>query len=248
MKINKILLIFKKAPFPAIMTIISFVLFIGVYLLTTVKSIEPYYFESLIFTVPFLCFGTITFLSVTKRLKVVASSVITSILIVVLGVAALVALTFMSIQTATTITSDIGKYERVLKQTGFPNNELTKYFPSKIPDNAKNIVFRYNPAFLQGGENFDLKFETDSDSIMNYIEDFSKNSKWIGKSKDSEAEKNGIFSGMFNVFGYMDMPEDFTIYLIDSKPYQLNNWNHGKVTLVAISKQRNEIIFYAENW
>ena len=60
MKINKISLILKKAPFPSIMTIISFVLFIGVYLFATMTSIEPYYFESLIFAVPFVCLGITT--------------------------------------------------------------------------------------------------------------------------------------------------------------------------------------------
>lgn len=30
--------------------------------------------------------------------------------------------------------------------------------------------------------------------------------------------------------------------------YHPNNWNHGKLSLVAISKYRNEIIFFAEDW
>lgn len=122
-------------------------------------SIEPYYFASLVFAVPFVCFGIITFFTVTEKLKIVASSAITGILIFVLGFA----IVFMSIELATTVTTDIGKYERVLKLTHYPNNPLTKYFPGKIPSNTKNIVFSYNPAFLQGGENFDLKFEMDSE-------------------------------------------------------------------------------------
>ena len=113
-----------------------------------------------------------------------------------------------------------------------------------------NIVFRYNPAFLQGGENFELKFETDSYSIKNYINKFSKNAKWIGKSNDSKAEENGIFSGIFGNLGlgYGDLPEDYTIYLINSKPYRPGDWNHGTLSLAAISEQKNEIIFYAEHW
>jgi hypothetical protein len=248
MRINKISLIFKKAPFPSIMTIISFVLFIGIYLFATVKSIEPYYFEGLIFAMPFVCFGIITFFTLTEKLKIVASSVITGILIFVLGFAMLFALFFMSFDAATTVTMDIDKYERVLKLTDYPNNPLTKYFPRKIPSNTKNIIFSYNPAFLQGGENFNFKFETDSDSIKNYIDEFSQKAKWIGELSDSEAEKNGVFSGAFSMLGYTDLPEDFTIYLIDSKPYHPYDWNHGELSLVAISKQRNEIIFLAEDW
>ena len=86
MEISKISLIFKKAMFPAVMTAISFVLFLGVYFFVTVKSIEPYYFEGLMFVVPFVCFGICTFFTVTEKLKIVASSVITSILMFVLGI------------------------------------------------------------------------------------------------------------------------------------------------------------------
>lgn len=238
----------KKALFPAIMTIISFVLFIGIYLFVTMRSVEPYYFWGLVFAVPFVCFGIITLFTVTGKLKTVASSVITGILILVMGFAMLGAFFYISFDAATTVTTDIGKYERVLKVTGYPNNPLTKYFPGKIPGNARKIIFRYNPAFLQGSENFDLKFETDTDSINNYTSKFSKEAKWTGKSSDSEAEKNGVFSGIFEIFGYTDLPEDFTIYLIDSKPYHPNDWNHGELSLAAISKQRSEIIFLAEDW
>ncbi len=137
---------------------------------------------------PFVCLGIITFFTVTEKLKIGASSVITGILIFILSFGMLFAFVFMSIDIATTTTTDIGKYERVLKLTDYPNNLLTKYFPNKIPGNTKNIVFSYNPAFLQGGENFDLKFEMDSDSIKNYIDEFSHKAKWIGKSRDVEAE------------------------------------------------------------
>lgn len=248
MKINKISLIFKKAPFPSIMTIISFVLFIGIYLFMTMTSIDPHYFAGLMFAVPFVCFGIITFFTVIGKFKIVASSVITGSLIFILGFEMLFSFVFMVFKAATTITTDISKYERVLKLTGYPNNPLIKYFPDKIPENAKDIVFSYNPAFLQGGENFDLKFKTDPDSIKNYIDEFSKRAKWIRKPSDNEAEKNGIYFGAFNIFGYDVLPEDFTIYLVDSKPYKPNDWNHGELSLAAISKQRNEIIFLAERW
>ncbi len=248
MKISKVSLIFKRAPISAIMTIISFVLFLGVYWFITVRSIEPYYFKGLIFAVPFISFGIITFFTVKEKLKIGVSSIITGILIFLLGFASFFALIFLSVDAATTLTTDIGKYERVLNLKGYPKNSLIKYFPYKIPDNAKNVVFRYNPPFLQGGENFGLKFEADLDSIKSYIDEFSQKAKWVGKASNTEIKKNGISSSAFNALGYMNLPEDFTIYLIDSKPYKPDNWNHGELTLVAVSKQRNEIIFHAEDW
>lgn len=248
MEKSKIALIFKKASFPAMTTIISFAVFVGVYWLVTVRSIEPYYFEGLIFAVPFVCFGIITFFTIKEKLKLVYSSIITLVLIFLLGPAMLVTLTFMIIDSATTVTTDIGKYERVLNLKGYTSNSLIKHFPDKIPCNAKDIIFSYNPAFLQGGENFDLKFNTDLDSIESYIDQFSLKAKWQGKASDKEAEKNGIFFGSFYTFGYTNLPGDFTIYLIDSKPYKPSDWNHGELSLVAISKQSKEIIFHAKDW
>lgn len=154
----------------------------------------------------------------------------------------------MAFQEATTVTTDIGKYERVLKLTGYPNNQLIKYFPNKIPGSAKNIVFSYSPAFLQGGENFNLKFEIDSDSTNNYSDEFSKKAKWIGKWSDNKTENNGIMTGTFGMIDYDVLPEDFTMYLFDSKPYQPDDWNHGYLSVVAVNKQRNEIIFHSEQW
>ena len=105
---KKALKIFKKAPYPALVTIISFILFIGLYLLFTLTVVNPYYIKGLIFIIPFLCFGIVTFYTAADKL--------------------------------------------------------------------------------------------------------------------------------------------ITIYLIEGKPYKQNNWNHGKISLIAISTQRNELIFYAEDW
>lgn len=248
MMIDKKALLLKKAPFPTIMTIISCMLFIMVYLFLTVVIIEPHYCLGLIFVLPFISFGIIAYLSTTEKLNSIASTVITVLLIIALGFAAFVAFIVIMVSTATTVTTDIDKYQKVLKLNSYPDNSLIQYFPDKIPNNAENIKFRYHPAFLQGGEVFVLKFETDSDSIKSYSELSSQKAQWIGKTNDSLAEKNGIFLGEFDSAGYTELPKDFTIYLFESKPYKPHDWNHGQLCLVAISEQRNEIIFLADKW
>lgn len=248
MKLSKISFVFKRSPFPASMTIISFALFTYLYWLFTGNAIEQFYFEPLIFAVPFVCFGITTFLVVIGKLRNVIANVIILGLTLVLGLALYFIFIFMAIQQAITVTTDIGKYERVLKMTGYPNNQLIKYFPAKIPESAKNIKFSYCPAFLQGGENFNLEFETDSDSIIKYINEFSENAKWTGKWSENKTEKNGIMDGTFGSDNYFELQEDFTIYLFDSKSYRPNDWNHGYLSVVAISKQKNVIIFHSEQW
>lgn len=85
-------------------------------------------------------------------------------------------------------------------------------------------------------------------AINKYIGEFSQAAKWIGKINDSKAMLNGIYSSDFEIMGYTVLPEDFTIYLISSKPYKPNSWNHGETSIVAISQERNEIIFLANDW
>lgn len=239
---------FRMALFPTIMAIISFILFLVAYLFVTVKAIKPYYLMGLIFGVPFICFSIVAYFATKGKLINAISYIITILLIVVSVFIMFVTFTFISIDAATTEITDIEMYERVLKVKNYPENSLIDYFPEKIPDNAENIAFRYNPAFVQGGENFDLKFKIDSDSINSYIREFSQQAKWIGKLNDSEAENNGVAFASFHALGYDELPKDFTIYLIGSSPYKSMDWNHGQLSLVAISKIRNEIIFLAEDW
>jgi len=217
-------------------------------MLVTMGVAEPYYLEGLIFAVPFISFGLITLSTVKGKLKTLASFVLTLILIIAFSGTSFFAFMHLLVDAATTTTTDIDKYERILKMKGYPDNFWVEHFPDKIPENAENIVFRYNPRFLQGGETFALKFKTDSGSIENYINKFYEKAKWTGTFSDNNPKANGIFSNTFDKLGYKELPEDFTIYVIYSEAYRPYNWNHGAFSLVAVSQQRNEIIFLEENW
>ncbi|WP_207648960.1 hypothetical protein [Caldicoprobacter faecalis] len=212
------------------------------------ETVEPYYLEGLIFAVPFIAFGLVTFFTVNEKLKMGISSAITAVLIVVLGFTSLLAFIYIAVDVATTTINDTDKYQRVLKVTGYPDNPLIQHFTEKIPGDAKNIVFQYYPGFLQGGTLWGLRFQADPNSIENYIYRLSKMAKCIGKPKDSQAQSNGIFSGTFTSLGYFDLPEDFIIFVIYSKSYKPDDWNHGQLSLAAVSQQRNEVIFLAEDW
>lgn len=239
---------FRKAPFPAVMTVLSLILFLGIYYFCTLGSSVPLYGEGLVFIIPFLCFGTITFLTGRGDMKPSFSSALTGILIVVLPVAMFFVLVFVSLDAATTTITDVGSYQRVLRHTGYPDNALIRHFPEEIPKNAKDPAFRYHPAVLQGGEDFELRFDTDPASLRQYAGEFSTKAKWIGKSSDPDAEQNGIVDGEFEIFPAGSLPENFTVYVFDSEPYRPNDWNHGKLSLAAVSGQKNQVLFYAQSW
>ncbi len=131
MKTNKLLSAIKKAPFPTIMAIISFILFLVAYSFVTVKAIKPYYLMGLIFIIPFVSFGIIAYFTARAEIVPVISYIITILLIVVSVLIMFVTFTFISIDAATTETTDIEMYERVLKLKDYPENTLINYFPEK---------------------------------------------------------------------------------------------------------------------
>ena len=183
-----------KAKFPAIMTMFSFLLFIVIYLYVTITAIEPYYWEGLIFATPFICFGVVTYFTGIGRVKTKNSIIITTFLIIVFSIVMYFAFISIAIDAATTVITDIDKYERALKLHGYPENPLISHFPDEIPYNARNVVFRYNPAFGMGGESFNLKFEIDSNSINDYIQHYLNIAKWIGKPDAKKEQLNGIMA------------------------------------------------------
>ncbi|MDF2700084.1 MAG: hypothetical protein K0Q49_1640 [Haloplasmataceae bacterium] len=232
-RIKKINLIVKQAKLPALLTMISLGLFIVIYLFVTLTAVEPYYLEGLMFAVPFVIFGIITYFTVKGKLKLKTSNLTSIILIFVLGILMMFSFIAMSVDAAGIGTTDVAKYQRVLRITGYPNDKLTEHFPNKIPENAKNIRFEYTPSIF-GSKSFKLKFELDTVLIDNYIKEFSTKAIKSG-SLDELYNNNEIPINTFTILGYNELPDDFTVFKLESKG----------TSFVAISKQRNEIIFVA---
>lgn len=245
---KRILTGIKKAPFPAGMAIISLILFVLVYYSITIKTVYPCYKAGLLFAVPFLCFLLLTFLRVKSLITAPVSNVFTAVLIPLLAIGMLIILFLLSIDAAATDTTDTSKYEKVLSLTAYPQNPLVKHFPDKIPSDAQNSFFYYTPRFLQGGEVIALRFETDLQTIEEYIKQVSGSLVWSGKMSDNTIEKYGLYTDIFSSVNYEELPEDFTVDLLYARPYRPDDWNHGKISLFAFSKQRKEAIFLAEDW
>ncbi len=226
---KKMRFIVKQAKLSAILTMASLGFFILIYLFVTLTAVKPYYLEGLIFAVPFVVFGIITYFTVKGKLKLKTSNLTSIILTCVLGIFMTYSFIAMSIEAAGTGTTDVAKYQRVLRING--SDRLTEHLPNKIPENAKNIKFEYTPSFF-GSKSYKLKFETDTESIDSYIKDFSYKAIKSG-SLDELYNNNEIPINTFTNLGYNELPEDFTVYKLESKG----------VSFVTISKQRNEIIF-----
>ena len=230
--------------YPAITAAVAFAAFAVIYALIIFAAPQPEYLMGLIFALPFLIFALIALLSYKEKLKPTASTVITSILIPVLLISSWFYLIFFYIKEATKTITDVSGYERVLKVNGYSKNKLISFFPAKIPADARDIYFSYNPPFLQGGCHYILSYTTENSSDLSVSKQKLANEAiWTGTYSQAMSERNELqflFSGD-------ELTEDFTIYLIYSRPYR-GYWNHGEISAAAISEEQNKIIFKCSDW
>ena len=145
---------------------------------------------------------------------------------------------------STTPILDVNQYETILKSY---DPKLTRHFPPHVPGSAMQVQFYYLPAFLQGGSYLQLRCKLPSEEINALLDRYRPIAKQIG-SNNEIAASDGIPLTSFH--GEPQLPEDFQILILGGEPYKTNpaDWNHGYTYGLAISTQRQEVIYYADYW
>ncbi len=136
---------------------------------------------------------------------------------------------------------------------------LVEHFPQSIPEDAKDVKFSYLPGFLQGGTYIQLRYSTTPEQIETLYKKFSvqkTKSFFGGNTNDHINVKEGMPTTFFYTSdkrGHERFPEDYEIMIFDPVVKEADRpqgfyWNHGICHGVAISKKRNEIVYWAERW
>ena len=154
-------------------------------------------------------------------------------------------------------TSDVTnprKYEKVLKEHWNYPQKLVAHFPPSIPTDAQNVRFSFRPVFLQGGAHIQLRYSASPEIIDELYERLSvqkTKSYYGGQSSEHMNMEGGMPTTIFYTSGSenFEFPDDYEIMIFDELVTQNGGyWNHGKSHGVAISRQRNEIVYWAEHW
>lgn len=150
------------------------------------------------------------------------------------------------------------KYEHVLTKRWYYSDALISHFPSSIPNDAQNVRFSFRPAFLQGGAHIQLRYSASPEKIDELYERFSvqkTKSYYGGQSGEHMNMEGGMPTTIFYTSGSenFEFPDDYEIMILDRVLTQEEraagySWNHGKSHGVAISKESNEIVYWAESW
>jgi hypothetical protein len=152
-------------------------------------------------------------------------------------------------------THSLRKYPHLRAQW---NQELVGHFPDPIPESASLTKFSHFPGFLQGGAHIQLRLALPSEQIQELYERFlqKRTKSFLGGNTNRHMnEKDGMPTTFFKT-GDKDQssfPKDFEIMIFDpvlpeSERPEGHYWNHGKSHGVAISTNRNEIVYWAESW
>ena len=154
----------------------------------------------------------------------------------------------LMIKDLTSEVTNVNEYKRMLSLESY--EKALYQFPKEIPKEASNVQFFYRPQFLQGGMQMELKMTVDEETINSYINKYEESCERIMNTNEYESwEFSNV--GIYNIGGHVNNEnheEDFTVYLIESKPYKEDNWNHGYVIFIAVNNAKNEIIFQSEVW
>jgi len=149
-------------------------------------------------------------------------------------------------------THSLHSYARLLAEW---DQDLVGHFPQKIPASASSKKFSHYPGFLQASAHIQLRLELPPGHIEQLHAHFLQQrtrSFFGGDSSRHMNQTNGMPTTDFRTGdrGQRSFPPDYEIMVLDQPdPKSVNpNWNHGRSHGVAISGQRNEIIYWAESW
>ena len=169
-------------------------------------------------------------------------------LVVVGGVAVLLlaaivcgwfALQFRAMLKATRPVADVGEYGRVLGEWKEFAGEIVGHFPEAVPADAEDVSFYFWPGFLQSDARIELRFRTGHESIDRYYETFSK--------RATKFTSGAMLIHFVRGRGQADVTElgpDYVVMQFDADPNNIPE--HGKEHGVIMSREKNEIIFWAE--
>jgi hypothetical protein len=146
------------------------------------------------------------------------------------------------------------KYSSLI--TDWTPTGLVTNFPNPLPTNASNVKLSAFPGFLQGGAWFQVRFTLPAAEVSKDFDDASKIAKDFYDGGDKftscNAKKNGLPGTSFHTADnpkQWEFPADYRVFVFATQDAGGNPpFQSGTCYGVVISKQRNEVIYYAESW
>lgn len=146
------------------------------------------------------------------------------------------------------------RYKHIYNIAGY--SRYTYQFPNEIPNELlqnNKVQFFYCPQFLQGSFNMELVLEMSNEEIDNYISKYKNKVRKVIEVNDDISSLYGTYGineprWLFEYKTWEEFLNGCKIYLLESKSYKPNNWNHGYVAYMAKNEKLEKLLLVTEVW
>lgn len=152
------------------------------------------------------------------------------------------------------------RYQHVLTTIGYPKPTILDvptlgHFPATIPASATNVRFYYRPAYLQGSATLQLRCNLPAAELAT-LRDATKpraiSVQAGGDCFDALNAHTGPPTASFRDAAntsFAPLPADFEVYVLGAQTTPLGDpaWDHWWSYGIAISMQRSEVVYWAQN-
>jgi hypothetical protein len=146
---------------------------------------------------------------------------------------------FRAFEQASRPVMDVEAYERVLGEWKEHAEDIVGHFPEAIPGDAEDAGFYYWPGLFQSDARIELRLRMGREGIEGYYEAFSE--------RATRMTRGAVLihrSGDGRLADVIELGRDYVVMQFDEEPDDIPE--HGKEHGVIISREKNEIIFWAE--
>ena len=219
----------KYALFPVVMAGLAFLCFLFL-AFNMAYTVQPLWSKTMVLIAPSMILSVVAVFALKGKLDRRKTEFVTLVLSIILVILSFVYTIFLSVLTATTVTTDVTFYPRAYEQID-DEDGVEGIFPNRVPEDAEDIAFRYNPQFLQGSEWFELSYTTTEEMLSDWSEFLKDKTEWVGSNGEWLANHWGAGS---------EDPIRYQLYWEDG--------NHGETAYVLIDAAQNRITFFYEDW
>ena len=229
--------LWRRACFPIVISCCAFICFVIVYWLCTARAINPFYIAGAFFIIPCLVFALIAYLAGKNKIDRLGTIFALIILVPVLFFGSLFYFFNLSLIASSSTTTNVSRYERTMKLGGYSKKEHLAIFPEKIPKDASNVFFYYSESsWMEYSQTVALRFSVGRETINGYVEQCQE----LAVKSNANDINNKSGWNIVKDKGIQDLPSGYIVYVII---------NQGeKVCTVSINIEKNNIIFYADEF
>jgi len=222
----------KYAIFPIVMGTLALLCFLAVAFFMAF-SVQPLWGRLMVLLFPAIILYAVACLSAKGKINSRKTVILTLVLTIVLLLVSIFYILLLAVWTATTVTTDVRYYSKAYAQID-DEDGVEGIFPASIPTDAKDVVFHYNPQFLQGGEVFELSYIVPDDMLSEWTNRLEKKAEWIGPDEEWHRLNNWRSHNERNAIRY--------------HLHWDGGFNHGEMSYVLVESSTNRITFYYTDW